>query len=73
MDKTYIVAIACEDRNGQFHFVTFSTPVDYDTIIFKEDMLIAGNSVVHYAWYQSITVCTAETIELFKQNLQIAI
>jgi hypothetical protein len=73
MDKTYIVAFVCEDRAGELHFVQLSQPVDYNTIIFKDEKIIADSYIICMNWYQSITVCTEETLELFRQNLQIAI
>jgi hypothetical protein len=72
LDMTMIVAIACEDKNGEFHFIKFDDAIEYHHIDFKDDRLIANNSVIHYAWYKSITVCTEETIEQFKDNLLIA-
>lgn len=72
LDTTLIVAIACEDRTGQFNFVNFEKPVDYNEIQFKEDRMIVENSVIHYKWYQSVTVCTEEIVQEFRKTLQIA-
>lgn len=73
MDQTYIVAFACEDHSGYLHFIHLHQPVDYNTIEFREDMIIVDSCIIACNWYKSITVCTEETLEMFRENLQIAI
>lgn len=73
MDQTYIVAFACEDTSGEFHFVHLPEPMEYNSIQFAPSFIKADNTIIYLNWYQSITVCTEETLNLFKENLQIAI
>lgn len=72
MDQTYIVAFACEDNFGEFHFVHLPEPVEYSQIQFTHNSIKADNTIIYMNWYNSITVCTEETLRLFKENLQIA-
>lgn len=72
MDQTYIVAFACEDASGEFHFIHLPEPVEYSRIQFNHNSIKADNAIIYMNWYQSITVCTEETLNLFKENLQIA-
>lgn len=76
MDKTLrgleepIVAIVCEDREKEFHFLfceSFTTLKDLD---FQEDVLLIGNLAVYYNWFDSVAFCTKQTLDEIMKELQ---
>lgn len=72
MDQISIVAFACENKKGEVGFIYPEQPVLLGDIKMIGESLCIQNIVIHSNWYDSITICTQEILDLFKQTLQIA-
>jgi|GEM_PF-5839358 len=64
-----IVAIACQDREGAFHFYYCDTPIQLKHIDFQDDLMRINNLCIAFHWFNSIVICTRETLEELKRKL----
>jgi hypothetical protein len=65
-----IVALGCEDKKGEYHFFYCEPHLTYGDLKFEEDCLKAGNIIIPCHWFNSVTICTAETLKELKQEIQ---
>lgn len=65
-----IVAIACEDRKGDCHLFYCEPHLNIKQLDFQDDILLIENFALVYDWFSKIIVCTEETLQELKQELQ---
>ena len=67
---TPIVAIACQDHQGTFHFYYCETPIQLKDMDFQDELLRIGDFYIPYHWLNSVVICTEETLEELKRELE---
>jgi hypothetical protein len=67
---TPIVALACQDRKGEFHFMYCEKPIFVRDLDFQDDILLIGNFALVFDWFNAVTICTEETLRELKHKLQ---
>lgn len=65
-----IVALACQDTEGEFHFFHCNDPIKLKDIDFQDDLIRIGDFYLVYSWFDSVIVCTEEILEEVKRELQ---
>lgn len=65
-----IVALACEDRKGEYHFFYCEEPIKLRDLDFQDELVRVGDFYIPYEWFNSVIVCTEEVLRELKQELQ---
>jgi hypothetical protein len=63
-----IVALACQNFTGEFHFIYPDTPMKLSDLDFQDDLLHVGNLFIPFDFINSVIICTEETLQKLKEN-----